>query len=397
MSRAFILLLDSFGLGALPDADQYGDTGANTFGHIAAWAAKEGRPMSLPNLERLGLAAAAHKACGEWAPGFDRRDGFTGAWGVAREQSTGKDTQSGHWEIAGVPVLFDWGYFPKTVPSFPQALTDRLQELTGVPGWLGNCHASGTTIIDELGDEHVASGKPILYTSADSVLQIAAHEAHFGLDRLYAVCEAAYELVKPYNIGRVIARPFLGEKGKYKRTSNRHDYAVPPTAPTLLDHVADEGGEVIALGKISDIFAAQGVTRLIKGVDNMALFDRLLEVADEAPEKSLSFVNFVDFDMHFGHRRDVAGYSNALHELDARLPEFMARLKDGDLVVITADHGCDPTAPGSDHTREHIPMIFFGPNVAPRELPIAPTFSDIGATLAKHLGVKPLSNGTALL
>jgi phosphopentomutase len=397
MSRAFILLLDSFGLGALPDADKYGDTGANTFGHIAEWAAKEGKPMSLPNLERLGLAAAAHKASGEWAAGFNQRDGFTGAWGVAREQSTGKDTQSGHWEIAGVPVLFDWGYFPKTVPSFPQELTDKLQELTAVPGWLGNCHASGTTIIDELGDEHVASGKPILYTSADSVLQIAAHEESFGLERLYEVCEAAYELVKPYNIGRVIARPFLGANGRYKRTSNRHDYAVPPTAPTLLDHVKNDGGEVIALGKISDIFAAQGVTRLVKGVDNMALFDRLLEVADEAPEKSLSFVNFVDFDMHFGHRRDVAGYSNALHELDARLPEFMAKLKDGDLVVITADHGCDPTAPGSDHTREHIPMIFFGPNVKPQELPIASTFSDIGATLAKHLGVKPLSNGTALL
>ena len=397
MSRAFILLLDSFGLGALPDADKYGDAGANTFGHIAAWAAKEGKPMSLPNLERLGLAAAAHKASGEWAAGFGQRDGFTGAWGVAREQSTGKDTQSGHWEIAGVPVLFDWGYFPKTVPSFPKELTDKLQELTGVPGWLGNCHASGTTIIDELGDEHVASGKPILYTSADSVLQIAAHEEHFGLERLYQVCEAAYELVKPYNIGRVIARPFLGENGKYKRTANRHDYAVPPTSPTLLDHVKNEGGEVIALGKISDIFAAQGVTQLIKGADNMALFDRLVEVAGTAPSKSLTFVNFVDFDMHFGHRRDVAGYANALHELDARLPEFMAKLKDGDLVVITADHGCDPTAPGSDHTREHIPMIFFGPNVAPQELPTANTFSDIGATLAKHLGVKPLSNGTALL
>lgn len=397
MSRAFILLLDSFGLGALPDAGQYGDTGANTFGHIADWAASEGKPMSLPNLERLGLAAAAHKASGAWAAGFNQRDGFTGAWGAAREQSTGKDTQSGHWEIAGVPVLFDWGYFPKTVPSFPQELTDKLQELTGVPGWLGNCHASGTTIIDELGDEHVATGKPILYTSADSVLQIAAHEEHFGLERLFEVCEAAYELVKPYNIGRVIARPFLGANGKYKRTSNRHDYAVPPTAPTLLDHVKNEGGEVIALGKISDIFAAQGVTRLIKGVDNMALFDRLLEVADEAPAGSLSFVNFVDFDMHFGHRRDVAGYANALHELDARLPEFMSKLKDGDLAVITADHGCDPTAPGSDHTREHIPMIFFGPNVAPQELPIANTFSDIGATLAKHLGVTPLANGSALL
>ena len=397
MSRAFILLLDSFGMGALPDADKYGDAGTNTFGHIAQWAAKEGKPMSLPHLEQLGLAAAAHKASGEWAAGFDRRDGFTGAWGVAREQSTGKDTQSGHWEIAGVPVLFDWGYFPKTVPTFPQELTDKLQELTGVPGWLGNCHASGTTIINELGDEHVASGKPILYTSADSVLQIAAHEEHFGLERLYQLCEAAYELVKPYNIGRVIARPFVGANGDYKRTANRHDYAVPPTSPTLLDHVKDAGAEVIALGKISDIFAGQGVTRLVKGPDNMALFDRLLEVAIDAPAKSLTFVNFVDFDMHFGHRRDVAGYSNALHELDARLPEFMAKLQPDDLVVITADHGCDPTAPGSDHTREHIPMIFFGPNVKPQELPTANTFSDIGATLAKHLGVKPLSNGTALL
>jgi phosphopentomutase len=397
MSRAFILLLDSFGLGATPDAAKYGDTGANTFGHIAAWAAQGGTPMQLPNLERLGLAAAAHQASGEWAAGFNQRDGFTAAYGAARERSTGKDTQSGHWEIAGVPVEFDWGYFPRTVPSLPAELTDKLQEITGVAGWLGNCHASGTTIINDLGDEHVATGNPILYTSADSVLQIAAHEEHFGLERLYAVCEAAFELVKPYNIGRVIARPFLGENGSYRRTSNRHDYAVPPPSKTLLDHVKEEGGEVIALGKISDIFATQGVSRMVKGVDNMALFDALLKVAGEAGEKSLTFVNFVDFDQAFGHRRDVAGYANALHEMDARLPEFMARLKEGDLVVITADHGCDPTSPGSDHTREHIPMIFFGPGIAPRALPVSRTFSDIGATLAKHLGVKPLSHGTPLL
>ncbi|MFD2367680.1 phosphopentomutase [Pseudoduganella sp. GCM10020061] len=397
MSRAFILLLDSFGLGALPDAAKYGDTGANTFGHIASWAAKSGKPMVLPNLEKLGLAAAAHLASNEWADGFNLRDGFTGAYGAAREQSTGKDTQSGHWEIAGVPVLFDWGYFPKEAPSFPQELTDAMQAQSGVPGFLGNCHASGTEIINRLGDEHVATGKPILYTSADSVLQIAAHEEHFGLDKLYALCEIAYELVKPYNIGRVIARPFTGSNGDYKRTSNRHDYAVPPPSPTLLDHVKDAGGEVIALGKISDIFAARGVTKLIKGADNMALFDELVKVADSAPDNSLTFVNFVDFDMHFGHRRDIAGYSNALHELDARLPAFMARLKEGDLCVITADHGCDPSWPGSDHTREHIPMIFFGPGIQGRPLGISDTFSDIGATLAKHLGVKPLSNGTSLL
>lgn len=397
MSRAFILLLDSFGLGATPDAVQYGDVGANTFGHIAAWAAEQGTPMQLPNLERLGLAAAAHLATGEWAAGFTQRDGFSGAYGVARERSTGKDTQSGHWEIAGVPVTFDWGYFPRTVPSFPLELTDELQRQTGVAGWLGNCHASGTEIINLYGDEHVATGKVIIYTSADSVMQIAAHEEHFGLERLYAVCEAAYQLVKPYNIGRVIARPFTGSNGNYKRTSNRHDYAVPPPSKTLLDHVKDEGGEVIALGKISDIFATMGVSRVVKGPDNMALFDALLKVEEEAGDKSLTFVNFVDFDMMFGHRRDVAGYANALHEIDARLPEFMDKLKPGDLVVITADHGCDPSWPGSDHTREHIPMIFFGPGIAPRALPIADTFADIGATLARHLGVSPLSHGTAQL
>ncbi|XLZ72972.1 phosphopentomutase [Massilia sp. SR12] len=397
MSRAFILLLDSFGLGATPDAAKYGDQAYNTFGHIAKWAANEGKPMSLPTMEKIGLAAAAHTASGEWAAGFNMREGFTGAYGAAREQSTGKDTQSGHWEIAGVPVLFDWGYFPKEVPSFPKELTDKLQELTGVPGFLGNCHASGTTIITDLGDEHVATGKPILYTSADSVLQIACHEEHFGLERLYEMCEKAYELVKPYNIGRVIARPFLGANGNYKRTANRHDYAVPPSAPTLLDHVKNDGGEVIALGKISDIYAAQGVSRVLKGPDNMALFDKLLEAQREAGDKSLTFVNFVDFDMHFGHRRDVSGYANALHEMDAHLPEFIANLKDGDLCVITADHGCDPTAPGSDHTREHIPVLFFGPNVKPQSLGISETFSDIGQTIAHHLGVKPLSNGTNLL
>ncbi|WP_426208039.1 phosphopentomutase [Massilia sp. TWP1-3-3] len=397
MSRAFILLLDSFGLGATPDAASFGDEGANTFGHIASWAAAQGKPMDLPNLEKLGLGAAAHLASGEWSAGFARRDGFTGVYGAARERSTGKDTQSGHWEIAGVPVTFDWGYFPREVPSIPAAITDVLQQQFELPGFLGNCHASGTEIINQHGDEHVASGKVILYTSGDSVMQIAAHEEHFGLERLYALCEAAFELVKPYNIGRVIARPFTGENGNYKRTSNRHDYAVPPPSATLLDHVKDAGGEVVALGKISDIFATKGVSRVVKGVDNMALFDALLNVTDEVGDKSLTFVNFVDFDQAFGHRRDIAGYANALHELDARLPQFMAKLKAGDLVVITADHGCDPSWPGSDHTREHIPMIFFGPGVAPRALPVSDTFSDIGATLAKHLGVPPLSNGTSLL
>src|SRR5471032_1348736 len=278
MKRAFILLLDSFGLGATPDAAKYNDVGANTFGHIAASVAKSGKPMSLPTMEKLGLAAAGHTASGAWAEGFALRDGFTAAYGAARERSTGKDTQSGHWEIAGVP------------------------------GFLGDCHASGTDIIDKHGDEHVATGKLIIYTSGDSVMQIAAHEDSFGLERLYEVCEMAFKLVEPYNIGRVIARPFKGAIGKYTRTTNRHDYAVAPPAPTLLDHVKNGGGEVIALGKISDIFATQGVSRVVKGVDNMALFDALMKVEEEAGDGSLTFVNFVDFDQAFGHRRDVAGY-----------------------------------------------------------------------------------------
>lgn len=397
MPRAFLLLLDSFGLGATPDAVNYHDAGANTLGHIASWAAANGRPLRLPNMEKLGLAAAAHAACGQWPEGFSQRAGFSAAYGAARERSTGKDTQSGHWEIAGVPVDFDWGYFPRSVPTFPFDLTARLQELSGVPGFLGDCHASGTEIINLHGDEHVASGKPIMYTSGDSVLQIAAHEDAFGLERLYQLCEIAFELVKPYNIGRVIARPFVGSDGNYTRTGNRHDYAVPPPAPTLLDHVKNAGGEVIALGKISDIFAAQGISRVVKGADNMALFDALLKVVDEAEDGSLSFVNFVDFDQSFGHRRDVAGYANALQQMDLRLPEFIAKLRPGDLAVITADHGCDPTWPGSDHTREHIPMLFFGPGLTARALEISETFSDIGQTLAHHLNLQPLSHGTKLL
>jgi len=397
MSRAFILLLDSFGLGAAPDAAAYNDAGADTFGHIAAWAAANGEPLQLPNLERLGLAAAAHLAGGKWAKGFARRFDFGAAYGSACERSTGKDTQSGHWEIAGAPVDFEWGYFPHTVPAFPLELTAALQAQSGVPGFLGECHASGTEIIKLLGDEHVATGKPILYTSSDSVLQIAAHEESFGVERLYALCEMAFKLVEPYNIGRIIARPFVGSAGNYKRTSNRRDYAVAPPSRTLLDHVKAAGGEVVALGKVSDIFAGHGVTRKVKGDSNMALFDALLKVADEAGEGALAFVNFVDFDQSYGHRRDIAGYAAALRELDARLPEFIAKMRPDDLAVITADHGCDPTWTGTDHTREQIPMLFFGPGVTPRALGVSSCFSDIGQTLASHLGVAPLAHGSNLL
>ena len=400
MSRAFILLFDSFGIGATPDAAKFGDAGANTLGHIASWAANHGRALQLPNLERLGLGAAAHAASGEWPAGLAQRSGFDGAWGAARERSTGKDTQSGHWEIVGVPVDFDWGYFPQAsagTPSLPLALTAALQQQSSVPGFLGDCHASGTEIIERLGDLHMASGKPILYTSGDSVLQIAAHETAFGLERLQVLCALAFKLVAPYNIGRVIARPFIGGAGHYTRTANRHDYAVPPPAPTLLDRVKNGGGEVVALGKVGDIFARQGISRHVKADGNMALFDALLTVMDEAKDEALVFVNFVDFDQSCGHRRDIKGYADALLAMDARLPEFIAKMRPGDLAVITADHGCDPTRAGSDHTREHIPMLFFGPGVAPRELGISSSFCDIGQTLAHHLGAPALAHGSDLL
>jgi phosphopentomutase len=408
MPRAFILLFDSFGIGATLDAAKFGDAGANTLGHIASWAACNGAPLALPHLERLGLGAAAHAASGEWPEGLLQRSSFDGAWGAARERSSGKDTQSGHWEMAGVPVDVDWGYFPDTVPSLPLELTEALQQQGGVPGFLGDCHASGTEIINRLGDLHVASGKPIVYTSGDSVLQIAAHETAFGLERLDALCKIAFKLVAPWNIGRVIAHPFIGAHGHYTRSAHRHDYAVPPPGPTLLDHVKDNGGEVVSIGKVSDIFACQGVSRAIKADGNMALFDALLAVTDDvadadadtdadAHSAALVFVNFVDFDQLYGHRRDVAGYAGALLAIDRRLPEFIAKMRHGDLAVITADHGCDPTTAGSHHTREHIPMLFFGPDLAARGLGVSSSFCDIGQTLAYHLGVPSLAHGQNLL
>jgi phosphopentomutase len=383
MPRAIILLFDSFGIGATPDAGA--DAGADTFGHIARWCQQQGRPLQLPNLERLGLGAAHQLATGQWAAGFAPRPQYQGAWGAARERSTGKDTPSGHWEIAGVPVEFDWGYFANNDPVFPPELIDALITQCKLPGALGLCHASGTEIIKRLGDAHCASGQPIIYTSADSVFQIAAHEEHFGLARLLQVCETAFRLVAPYKIGRVIARPFVGQNGDYRRSPRRKDFAVAPPAPTLLDQVVAHGGQVFAIGKIADIFAHQGISHEIKADGNQALFDALQQSMLEAPDNSLIFVNFVDFDQNFGHRRDIAGYADALQALDARLPEFLARMQATDLAVIAADHGCDPSWPGSDHTREHIPALFFGPGVTPQSLGMCDSFADIGQTLASHL------------
>lgn len=396
--RALILMMDSFGIGAAPDACHFHDQGSNTLGHIASWSlAKRGRPLHLPNLEALGLGAAAREATGALPTGFLQRSDFTGLYAAAAERSKGKDTPSGHWELAGVPVLFDWGYFPKTVPSFPAALTQALIEQAGLPGILGNCHASGTEIIADLGDAHVETGKPIVYTSADSVLQIAAHEDSFGLARLYEVCAIARKLVDPYNIGRVIARPFVGASGAYRRTGNRKDLAVPPPAPTLLDKLVARGNRVLAVGKIGDIFAHQGISQVIKADGNDALFDATLAALDQAEDGDLIFTNFVDFDQSYGHRRDPGGYADALEAFDARLPALQAKLHPGDLALITADHGCDPTWVGTDHTREQVPLIFFGPGLAGGNGGRRDSFADGGQTLAHHLGLAPLEAGRSLI
>lgn len=403
MARAFLLVIDSFGIGAAPDAADFGDAGSDTLGHIARACAdgqadKDGLrkgPLHLPFLGGLGLGRAAKLATGAVPPGLPE-SGISGLYAAAYEQSRGKDTPSGHWEMAGVPVMFEWGYFPPEHPSFPQELVDEFVKRAKLPGILGNCAASGTEILAELGTEHMNSGKPICYTSADSVFQIACHEETFGLERLYELCHIARELVDPYNIGRVIARPFIGSEGAFERTANRHDYSVLPPEPTLLDKLRDAGREVVSIGKIADIFAHQGITKKVSAPGTDALFDLCLEEARTAPDGSLVFTNLVDFDSVYGHRRDVAGYAAALEALDRRFPQLEAELRPGDLVCITADHGCDPTWEGTDHTREHVPVLIFGPGLRAGSAGVRETFADIGQTIAAHLGIEPLKNGTKL-
>nr|WP_293959400.1 phosphopentomutase [Sneathiella sp.] len=398
--RAILIVLDSFGLGAARDADAFGDTGADTFGHIieeaeAGEANTDGRsgPLDLPNLRKLGLFAAHDLYHGRTPKGGP----YNGLYGVAQEMSKGKDTPSGHWEMAGVPVLFDWGYFPRTIPCFPEKLTNALIERGKLPGLLGNCHASGTEIIERLGDEHMATGKPIVYTSADSVFQIAAHEESFGLERLYKLCDLARELVDPLNIGRVIARPFIGRNGNFTRTANRKDLAVPPPEKTLLDRLTEAGHQVISIGKIGDIFAHQGTGEIVKAAGNMALMDATMEAIDRARDGSLIFTNLVDFDQAHGHRRNVAGYAKALEEFDVRLPELDEKLRPGDIVILSADHGCDPTWPGTDHTREVVPVLAFGPEIKGNSIGERETFADIGQTIAAHLSLPPLRYGSTFL
>lgn len=400
MKRSIILVLDSLGLGSTKDSHLYGDTGADTLGHIiescdsnSANNSERNGPLVIPNLIRWGLGEAAIASRKKPLP--ISRVEPQGAFGYAKEVSAGKDTPSGHWEICGLPVPFEWGTFPKTENCFPESLLLNLIEEGKIGGTLANQHASGTQVIEEFGQEHIDSGFPICYTSADSVFQIAAHEEHFGLDRLYELCTIAKRLVDPLEITRVIARPFTGNsKDGFERTANRKDLTTPPNGPTLLDNIQDGGGDVISVGKIGDIFSNQGVSYTVKAANNMGLVDQLLSEMKKVNE-GLIFVNLVDFDTKFGHRRDVAGYAHALEQFDARIPEIEAQLTSNDLVLITADHGCDPTWPGNDHTREHVPVVFYGQSIKNNNLGERESFCDMGQTIAQHLEIEPLLHGKA--
>ena len=398
MTRAFLIVMDSVGIGGAPDAAAFGDEGANTLLHIAQSCAEgradEGRsgPLMMPVLDGLGLGEAAKLACGEPVPGLSARP--QGRWGAATEVSRGKDTPSGHWELAGLPVPFDWTYFPDETPAFPPDLVAKVCELAGTDGILGNCHSSGLRILEKLAGEHLRTGWPICYTSVDSVFQIAAHEEHFGLERLLALCEALAPWLHERCVGRVIARPFLGGATDFRRTPNRRDYAIAPPGPTLLDCASGAGRVTHAIGKIGDIFSMRGVSHLHKGKGDAELADHLIRLADEAEEGSLTFANFVEFDTLYGHTRDVAGYARALEWFDTRAGAFLAKLRPGDLAIFTADHGNDPSFRGTEHTRERVPVLCAGVGTGAFG---HCGFVDVAACVAAHLGVDNPGPGRSFL
>lgn len=404
MARAILIVLDSVGCGGAEDAAAYGDEGSDTLGHIAE-ACAEGRgdrdglrsgPLQIPNLARLGLSHACESSTGKPLAGVARPEAPQGQYGYGVEVSQGKDTPSGHWEIAGCPVPFKWGYFTALENTFPPDLVAAIIREGALPGILGNKHASGTAVIDELAEEHIATGKPICYTSVDSVLQIAAHEEHFGLERLYALCRTVRVLVDPLRIGRVIARPFVGTRETgFTRTGNRKDFAIPPPGETILDRLVAQGRPVVTVGKIGDIFAHRNTGEEIKPFGNAAMFAAALEAFERLPDGGFCFVNLVDFDTEYGHRRDIPGYAAALEAFDRALPKLEALLRPGDLAIIAADHGNDPSWPGSDHTREHVPILAFGPDVPAGLLGRRESFADIAATLGSWLRIGAIGPGRA--
>ena len=396
MRKVIVLMMDSFGVGGANDAKRFDDEGANTFFHIQ----EKYKNLMIPNLEKLGLGEILEMASGKKASLGKGKSlmKFDAKYGYMREKSLGKDTISGHWEMAGVVVDKEFGHFDLEYPSFPEVLIEKICKRAEIEGILGNKAHSGTVIIQELGEEHLKTLKPIFYTSADSNLQIAAHEEKFGLERLYRLCEIAFEEVKPYNIARVIARPFIGEKeGEFVRTKNRKDYAVSPFGMTVLEKVKNKGMEVIGIGKIPDIYAHIGFTKEVKASGLEELWDKTLNEVKELKKDGIIFTNFVDFDMNWGHRRDVDGYAKGLEYFDKRLIEIEKVMGDDDICFITADHGCDPTFKGSDHTRECVPVIVFGKKIKKENLGERIGFSDIGQTIAEYLGVDGFDGAKGLL
>lgn len=383
--RIHLVVLDSVGIGEAPDAEAYGDKGSDTLGHIAEAVGG----LSMPNMEKLGLANIVP------VKGLTPAEQPAAHYGKLQEASVGKDTMTGHWEIMGLNIDTPFKVYPE---GFPAELIQQLEEKTGRKV-IGNKPASGTEILDELGAEHMETGAIIVYTSADPVLQIAAHEEIIPLEELYRICEIARELTlsPEFLVGRIIARPFLGEKGAFKRTSNRHDYALKPFGRTVMNELKDIGKDVIAIGKINDIFNGEGVTKSLRTKDNMDGMDKLVEVAGET-FTGMSFLNLVDFDALFGHRRDPKGYAEALEAFDQRLPEVLDRMNEDDLLIITADHGNDPTFPGTDHTREFVPLLVFSPRFkGGKELALGKTFADIGATIADNFSAPMPQFGTSIL
>src|SRR5216110_528492 len=382
-NRITLIVLDGAGIGAMPDAPEWGDAGSDTFGHIC-----ESRQLNLPNLQGLGLANIRPLA------GVSAVDNPRGGYGKCAIKSNGKDTTTGHWEMAGIILERAFPTYPN---GFPQSLIDEFIAKTGVPGFLGNIPASGTEIIKQLGEEHVQTKKPIVYTSADSVFQIAAHEEVIPLDRLYEICETARGILRgEHEVGRVIARPFLGQPGSFYRTENRHDYAVPPPRENLLPLLSDQGLEVVCIGKIASMYDSTGVTQDLTAKNNEQSIDQTIR-ALQAETRGLIFSNLVDFDMLYGHRRDTEGYARALEHFDSRWPEIESAMREDDLVIITADHGNDPTFPGTDHTREYAPLIVYGKSARTGvNLGTRGSLADIGQTVAENFGLK-LTAGESFL
>lgn len=406
MKRVFLIVLDSFGIGSSDDAYKFNDVGADTFGHIAEACFLEKAnidrkgSLHIPNLVKLGIIKAAKKSTGKIALGFNDSSNVIGSYGFSSEISSGKDTTSGHWEIAGAPVLDDWYYFKDKNYSFSDALLKKIIIKAELKGIIGNCHASGTDIITSLGEEHIKTGKPILYTSSDSVLQVACHEIKFGLSNLYKLCNIIRFILDnyKYKVARVIARPFIGDnKLNFQRTGNRCDFSMKPFSTTVMQKLINEKqGQVVGIGKVSDIYAGVGITKKIQSVGLNSLCETTIKEIKSAKNNTIIFTNLVDFDSDWGHRRDVSGYARGLEFFDSKLSKIINLVEKEDLLILTADHGCDPTWKGTDHTRENIPILIYSPDRAVRYLGHRKTFSDIGQTIAKHFLLSKMKYGESM-